>query len=108
MPVHECTFLYPTFADFIPASKTIAAKIRGEAVDLGCLVHCSWVVAGYAASHVDHDHEVMFQFQSEAALAGKLEELASGNSAATQAAAIPWKAIGLMILQLVEQWLAQR
>jgi hypothetical protein len=115
MPVEPCEFDYPGFEIARPAAMNVLAKLRGDdSIDLACAVHCGWVVAGFAASFIPHDHpDPVPVFGSDAlAVAGEaeLQKLVAAQSAGAVAAvgAINWILIATYVLDLVQQWLRNR
>ncbi len=101
---HDCTFAYPGQDDFVAAGKNVIARLTGDtSIDNACMVHCTWVCAGFAASFIPHDHPEVHSTQEEG-----LEQLKAAVKSAdtdpTTMKAINWAAVGLFLWNLFLEW----
>jgi hypothetical protein len=98
----HCTYPYPNWQEAQPAFKTILAKVTGEEVELGCLVHCGYTALGFALSmsfphepHPDHGMESIGEFDGHAALAA----LADWDGQSRMA--IDWKKLAKFLFEKI-------
>lgn len=116
MPFDLCE--YPTSLG--DSAKIVVAKLRGQTIAHGALVHAGWHCAGYAAGQMleDEDDDVPPMMQSaqpcsQDQLAAHLEKAAAVpaegyKSGEGMGAAVPWESIAMTLLPLLLQWLQKR
>jgi len=104
---------YPTFGQFVEASKNIIAKIRGDtAITNACAARCGWVVWGFGQSvilpddHPDDQPQPMMACDSPESLASCLECCCSESTPAmTATAGFDWTSLIAVLLPLILEWL---
>jgi hypothetical protein len=116
---HVEGFTYPTSAQAFEASKTLIAKLKGEAVELNCLLQCAYIVEGFALA-VAFPHPATFNAgtvpEGLETNVAKIRRLAAEQGIAPPFAAdpaqprgaFPWLALLPILKQLFDLWLNSR
>jgi hypothetical protein len=113
---HVMSYPYPTAAQAGEALPVVLARLRGEEVELSCLVHCGFVAAGYALSmFLPHHSPVMSGIGGTAELEAQYREVLTHAPAgmmaservlaAAAAGAFPWAAVLSVLMELLKSWL---
>lgn len=125
---HVHSYEYPGLDHALEAGKVVLAKVRGETVERNCLIHCGFVVQGFALSKafplpdVDNgdewdrpdgmksratDEDKFSKKKGEKALEAFVEKGSEGMGATESedgVGAINWMQIALLVAELIKQW----
>lgn len=95
---HNSTYPYPNIDQFKEAALVILAKLRGEVVELNCLVQAGYVAEGFAFKQLfPHGPFMDDAAEALAAVAALLPFAGIGP--------LDWKLFLSWILDLIKQWL---
>lgn len=117
MHSHVTSYPYPTVEQAGEALPVVLAKLRGEDVELGCLVHCGYVASGFALSMLlPHKNVIgytpqeatpglMAQYTEVLARCGDEKGIAAAIAGVEAGANFPWLLVFDVVKKLLELWL---